>query len=179
LRLSVEDAMATIALGPLSQFLDDAEIKDLMKALKKVGVAALPDSDEAGGQIADDLDEDVFVDFLDRLDAEEAAADLYLPVEFEGVVEVGGIRVGSAPSLLDILDEIKDDLDVAGDDDDDDDDDGGDDDDDDDDDGYEADDDDDDDDLRLKERQLRLCWKSLQTGATAAVARGLPLYVKS
>jgi hypothetical protein len=170
--------MGTIALGPLSQFLDDNEIKDLMKALKKLGVSGLPDSDEAGGPIGDDLDEDVFTDFLDRLDAEEAAADLYLPVEFDGVVEVAGIRVGSSPTLLDVLEEIKDDLDVEADHDDDDD---YDDDDDEDDDGYGADEDDDDDDedLRLKERQLKLCWKSLHAGATASVDRNLPLYVKA
>jgi hypothetical protein len=169
--------MTKIELGPLTQFLDDSEIKDLMKALKKLGVGDLPASDEAGGRVGDDLDEDVFADFLDRLDAEDAAADLYIPAEFDGVVEIAGIRVASSNALLDVLDEIKDDLAVSGDEAEEEED-----------DDYEADEDEDaeseeeeeeeDDDLVLKERQLRLCWKSLHAGATASVERELPLFVK-
>jgi hypothetical protein len=168
--------MANIELGPLARFLDDGEIKDLLKALKKHGVTSLPDTDDAGGPVGDELDDDVWADFLDRLDAEDAAADLYVPIEFEGVVEVAGIRIGSSPTLLEVLEEIKDDLaadaeaeeeeDYDSDDDEDDD--------------YEEEEEEEeeDDDLRLKERQLRLCWKSLHAGATASVDRTLPLFLK-
>jgi hypothetical protein len=172
--------MASIELGSLSQFLEDAEIKDLAKALKKVGVTDLPKSDDAGGKIGDEMDDDVFADFVDRLDAEDVAADLYLPIEFEGVVKVGTLRVGSAAMLLEVLEEIKDDLDVALDDDEEDDDDDDSEEDEEDEDGLEAEDDDDDDEaLRLKERLLKQCWKFMHGGATASMDRTVPLFVKS
>ncbi len=168
--------MAKIELGPLSQFLDDSEIKDLMKALKRVGVSDLPKSDEAGGKVGDELDDDIWADFLDRLEAEDVGADIYLPVEFDGVVEVAGLKVGSAHSLIDILDEIKDDLDVDPEEDEEEDDDG------DDDDEEEEDDEDDDDsdeDLKLRERLMKQVWRSLYTGAKSAIDRALPLFVKA
>jgi hypothetical protein len=164
--------MAKIELGPLSQFLDDGEIKDLMKALKKVGVADLPKSDEAGGKVGDELDDDVWTDFLDRLEAEDVGADLYLPVEFDGVIEVAGLKVASSTVLIDILDDIKDDLDVDPEEDEDDDYD-------DDDEAEEEEEEDDDEDLRLKEKLMKQVWKSLYTGAKSAIDRELPLFVKT
>jgi hypothetical protein len=167
--------MAKIELGPLSQFLDDGEIKDLLKALKKVGVNDLPKSEEAGGKVADELDDDVWTDFLDRLEAEDVGADLYLPVEFDGVVEVAGLKVASTQVLIDILDDIKDDLDVDPDEDEEDDDDDGDG----DDDHEEEEEEEDDEDPRLKEKLMKQVWKSLYTGAKSAIERELPLFVKA
>ena len=164
--------MAKIELGPLSQFLDDGEIRDLMKALKKVGIADLPKSDEAGGKVGDELDDDVWTDFLDRLEAEDVGADLYLPVEFDGVIEVAGLKVASSPVLIDILDDIKDDLDVDPEEDEDEDYD-------DDDEAEEEEEEDDDEDLRLKEKLMKQVWKSLYTGAKSAIDRELPLFVKT
>jgi hypothetical protein len=166
--------MAKIELGPLSQFLDDGEIKDLMKALKKIGVADLPKSEEAGGKVGDELDDDVWTDFLDRLEAEDVGADLYLPVEFDGVVEVAGLKVASVQVLVDILDDIKDDLDVDPEVDEE-----ADDDDDDEDEPDEDDDEDSDEDLRLKERLMKQVWRSLYAGAKSALDRELPLFVKT
>jgi hypothetical protein len=165
--------MAKIELGPLSQFLDDGEIKELMKALKKVGVNDLPKSDEAGGKVGDELDDDVWTDFRDRLEAEDVGADLYLPVEFDGVIEVAGLKVASAPVLIDILDDIKDDLDVDPEEDEDADDD------DDEDEEHEEEEEDDDEDLRLKEKLMKQVWRSLHTGVKSAVDRELPLFVKT
>jgi hypothetical protein len=167
--------MAMIELGPLSQFLEDNEIRDLMKALKKIGVGELPRSDDAGGVEGEALDDDVWADFSDRLDAEDIAADLYLPVEFDGVVEIAGYKVGSSVTLIDILDDIKDDLDVESDADEEEEDDS----DDDDDEESEEDDADDDEDYRLREKLLKQVWKVLRAGAKSAVKRQLPLYVKT
>jgi len=49
-------------------------------------------------------------EFLDRLEAHDAACEIYLPVEFEGRIEVGEMRVGSAAALLEALEEMKDEL---------------------------------------------------------------------
>ena len=165
--------MAKIELGPLSQFLDDGEIKELLKALRKVGVNDLPKSDEAGGKVADELDDDVWTDFLDRLEAEDVGADLYLPVEFDGVVEVNGLKVASTHVLIDILDDIKDDLDVDPEEDEDDDEDA------DEADFEEEEEEDEDEDPRLKEKLMKQVWKSLYTGAKSAIERELPLFVKT
>jgi hypothetical protein len=165
--------MAKIELGPLSQFLDDGEIKDLMKALKKIGVPDLPKSDEAGGKVGDELDDDVWTDFLDRLEAEDVGADLYLPVEFDGVIEVAGLKVASSPVLIDILDDIKDDLDVDPEEDEDEESDE------DEEEAEEEEEEDDDEDLRLKEKLMKQVWRSLYTGAKSAIDRELPLFVKT
>jgi hypothetical protein len=166
--------MAKIELGPLSQFLDDGEIKELMKALKKVGVNDLPKSEEAGGKVGDELDDDVWADFLDRLEAEDVGADLYVPVEFDGVVEVAGLKVASTQVLVDILEDIKDDLDVDPEEDEEEEDD------DEEEEEYEEEEEEDDDeDLRLKERLMKQVWRSLYAGAKSALDRELPLFVKS
>jgi hypothetical protein len=168
--------MAIIELGPLTQFLDDNEIKELMTALKKVGVSALPQHEDADRTDSETLDDDVWADFLDRLDAEDIGADMYLPVEFDGVITVGGFKVASVIALVDVLDDIKDDLDVEREVDDDDDDD----DDDDEEEEEEAEEDDDEDeDWRLREKLLKQVWKSLRTGAKTAVKREISLCIKT
>ena len=49
-------------------------------------------------------------EFLDRLEAHDIAADIYLPVEFEGRLPVGDFRVASAQTLVDVLEEMKEEL---------------------------------------------------------------------
>ena len=44
------------------------------------------------------------------LDFIQSFRGVYLPVEFEGRIEVAGMRVGSATTLLEVLDEMKDEL---------------------------------------------------------------------
>jgi len=153
--------MAEIDIGPLSDHLADDEIAELTKALEAVG-AKLPKHVEDGhsatiGTIADE----VLHELLDRLDASDAAADIYLPLEFEGPVKVGELRVGSLATLLEVLDELKEDLLIDEEED-------------------EEDDDDDDeyDDLSLIEEQLKTLWRMLHTGAEAALERKLPLYLQ-
>jgi hypothetical protein len=58
------------------------------------------------------LNEEALIEFLDRLDAHDLAANIYLPLEFEGRLTVGDYRFASTQNLLDVLDEIKDELDV-------------------------------------------------------------------
>ena len=170
--------MATVELGSLSQHLEDDEVASILKALKRHDVEFTPgDSDTL--VVAKNLDDDIVADFLDRLDAHEASADLYVPVEFDGVVKAGGFRVGSAPHLVTVLEEMKEEL-LAEDDDEDEDDE----DDDEDDDDYEDEDEDDDDDessrsLRLKDEHMRALWKLLFKAAADAASGGTVLFVKT
>jgi len=173
--------MATVELGSLTQHLDDDEINQLVKVLKRhdieVSQSARADADTV--VVAKDLDDDVVADFLDRLDAHEAAADIYLPAEFDGVVKAGNYKVGSAPVLVNILEEMKEELLAEDEEDEDDDDDYGEDEDDD----YEEEDDDDDEEdsrsIRLKDEQMRGLWKLLYKAAADASSGGTVLFVKS
>jgi hypothetical protein len=118
----------------------------------------------------------VVADFLDRLDAHDVSADIYVPAEFDGVVKVGPLKVGSAHGLVTVLEEMKEEL-LADDEDEED----------------EDDDDEDDDDLvdedqeddyeasgslRAKDDQLRVLWRLLFKAAGEAADRGTVLFVK-
>lgn len=152
--------MAEIEIGPLSDHLSEEEITELAGALENFGVPRLPHSDEAAAAtIAEGVDGDLVTEFLDRLEAHDVACEIYLPMEFEGRVEVSNLRVGSAATLLDILEEMKEDLDIedasegeAGEDD------------------YGG-------DVELILKQLRHVWKLFHTAAQTALDRRLPLHV--
>jgi len=152
--------MAEIEIGPLSDRLSDEEIAELAKQMEKLGAPQLPRSDGEPSIIADAIDDDTLAEFNDRLDAHDLAAEIYLPIEFEGTVEVGGLRVASAALLVEVLEEVKDELDVEDEDDDDDD------------------DDEDEDEDRLMDAQLRSLWKVYYGAAQAAVEKKLPLHIK-
>ena len=49
---------------------------------------------------------------LDRLDAHDIGADIYLPYEFDGRLTVGDYRIASAQALVDVMEEMKDELSV-------------------------------------------------------------------
>jgi hypothetical protein len=151
--------MAEIELGPLSDRLSDDEIVELAKQMEKLGAPQLPRSDGEPSVIADAIDDDALSEFLDRLDVHDLAAEIYLPIEFDGTVEVAGLRVASASVLLDVLEEVKDELDVDAEED--------------------EEDEDSDEDARLMEKQLKQLWKVFYDGAQAAVDRKLPLHMKS
>ena len=156
--------MAEIELAPLSHRLDEDEIKLLGRRLKEVGVTEFGAGDEASNHtIASRLSEDALTEFLDRLDAHDLGADIYLPIEFEGRVTVGDYRVASAHALVDVLDEMKDELGVDEDDD------------------YEEEEDDDDlddDDGTVIEAQLRHIWQLVSDAASEAIDKGLPLHLQ-
>jgi hypothetical protein len=151
--------MAEIEIGPLGERLSDEEIVELANGLEQLGAPRLPKAASDEAVPVGDVEDDVLSEFLDRLEAHDAACEIYLPVEFEGRVEVGDLRVGSAVHLLEVLDEMKDEL--AIDEEDEEEEEG------DDEEGYEED--------ALLEPKLRHVWKLLFEGAQAAVDRHLPL----
>ena len=170
--------MATVELGSLSQHLDDEEVLTIRKALRKHDVT-IEDGDHDTVIVARDLDPDVVADFLDRLDAHDVSADIYLPAEFDGVVKAGKYKIGSAPALVHVLEEMKEEL-LAEDEEDEDEDEG----DEDEDDEYEDEDDEDDEyesagSLKFKDDQLRGLWRVLFKAASEAADGGSVLFVKS
>ena len=153
--------MAEIEIGPLSDHLSDEEIAELSGALEDFGIPRLPRSDDAAAAtIAEGVDGDLVTEFLDRLEAHDVACEIYLPVEFDGRVEVSDMRVGSAATLLDILEEMKEDLDIE--------------------DAAEGEDGEEDygGDVELILKQLRHVWKLFHTAAQTALDRRLPLHVR-
>jgi hypothetical protein len=160
--------MAEIEIGPLTDRLTEDELKDLAAKLEKLGAPKFNADHDSDATSVASVDGDVLVEFLDRLDGYDMACDIYLPVEFDGRVEVGDYTVGSATALVEILEEMKDDLAPEEEDEDDEED--------------EEEEDDVDDDyaaLKLIEEKLRRLWKVVYDGAQAALERGLPLYVLS
>ncbi|MCC6993399.1 MAG: hypothetical protein IT370_02105 [Deltaproteobacteria bacterium] len=174
--------MASIEIAPLSDRLTDEEIEELGGALAAASAPKLPKGDDGVKKVLSaGLDEDTLTEFMDRLEAHEIACDIYLPIEFEGRVEVGDLRAGSVVTLMETLAELKDDFNLETDDDEDEDeeDDGDDDEEDEDDDDEEDDDDDDDDSVAaLIERRLQALWKVFSAGAKRALERKIPLHVR-
>jgi hypothetical protein len=151
--------MAEIEIGPLSNRFSDEEIAELAKRMEKLGAPPLPRTDERhAATIADDVDDDALSELMDRLDAHDLAADVYLPIEFEGVIEIADLRVASAAALLDALDEVKEELDADEDD-------------------LDEEYDDDDDEPSL-EAEVRDAWRYVLDGANAALDKKLPLLIK-
>src|SRR3954464_10582993 len=118
-RLTAADAcstlspMAEIELAPLSHRLDEEEVKTLARLLTEAGAPAFERADEhASHTIAARLSEEALTEFLDRLDAHDLGAEIYVPVEFEGRITVGDYRVASSQLLLEVLEEMKEELDV-------------------------------------------------------------------
>jgi hypothetical protein len=178
--------MASLELSPLTEHLEDNEIEELKSHLTDADVASI-DLDEEGDviPIEQEFDDDVFIDFFDQLDANDVACDVYIPVEFEEVFEIGERKIGSAFSLLIVLASMKEDMfvddeeaeqeeteeaveDV-------------------DDELEEFDDysdedeefaaDDDSSSIEVKDEQMRQVWRSLNRGAKLAISRRLALFV--
>jgi hypothetical protein len=158
--------MPEIQIAPLQERLSDQDITDLASALERSGAPAMPKADEAGtASINDALDAEGLEELMDRLEAHDLACDIYLPIEFEGRVEVGGMRVGSAQALFDLLEELKDEI-LEGEEEDEDEE------------EDEEEEEDDDYGRDLIEREVRLCFQALYAGAQAAIERHLPLHVQ-
>lgn len=157
--------MAEIELAPLSHRLDEEEMKTLARKLEEAGAPALGRSDEhASHTIAARLSEEALTEFLDRLDAHDLGAEIYLPIEFEGRVSVGDYRVASTQALLDILEEMKEELDVEAED------------------ADEEEEEEEDDELEdegtVIEAQLRHIWQLVADGATESIDKNLPLHLQ-
>lgn len=147
--------MAELRLLPLHETLNNSQLSALFKELREFGVETLPDSED-DSDLEEALGDDQLTDFMDRLEAHDQACDVYLPVEFEGTVEVGGQAFGSAFGLLDALEELRDELDI-------------------DDEG--SNEDEEDLDMEVIEEQMRFAWRVFFRAATTCVDRQVPLHV--
>jgi PHD/YefM family antitoxin component YafN of YafNO toxin-antitoxin module len=160
--------MAEIELAPLSHRLDEDEVKLLHKRMQDVGVTDLERGDDGASQmIAARLNDDALTEFLDRLDAHDLGAEIYLPAEFDGRVTVGDYRVASTQALVDVLEEMKEELGV------------------DDEEEYEEDeeeedeDEDEEDDGTVIEAQLRHIWQLVSDAASESIDKRIPLHLKT
>ena len=145
--------MAEIELAPLSHRLDEDEVKTLWRLLSEAGAPALEKGDEhASHTIAARLSEEALTEFLDRLDAHDLGAEIYVPVEFEGRVTVGDFRVASSQALLDVLEEMREELNV--------------------------DQDEDEDEGTVIEAQLRHIWHLVSDGVTESLEKNMPLHLQ-
>jgi hypothetical protein len=161
--------MAEIELAPLSHRLEEDEIRALQKKLSEAGVPSLGRIDEhASHTVASRLSEDAVTEFLDRLDAHDLGAEIYLPIEFEGRFEVGDYRVASAQALADVLEEMREELGVEEEEEYEDEDD----------EEEEDEDEDDEDDDSVIEAQLRHVWQLMTDAASASMEKNLPLHVQ-
>ena len=102
--------MSAIELAPLSDRLDEEEMKSLGRLLEQAGAKLPAQDDHTTHTFAKRLNEEAMTEFLDRLDAHDVAADIYLPLEFDGPLTVGEFRVASAYSLQETLEEMKEEL---------------------------------------------------------------------
>jgi len=157
--------MSAIELAPLSDRLDEDELKTLAHLLEQAG-AKLPAMDDHTTQtFAKRLSEEAMTEFLDRLDAHEIAADIYLPVEFEGPLTVGDYKVASALVLQDTLEEMREELAIEDDDDD-----------------YDEDSDEDDgeemDEGSVIEAQMRNIWQLVTDACSESIEKTSPLHLR-
>jgi hypothetical protein len=157
--------MAEIELAPLSHRLDDDEMKTLVRLLEEAGAPRIAKHDEHSAHtIAARLSEEALTEFLDRLDAHDIGAEIYLPIEFEGRVVVGDYRVASSQLLLDVLEEMREELNVDAEEEDEDE--------------EEEDDDAEEDEGTVIEAQLRHIWHLVADGATESIEKNLPLHLQ-
>lgn len=155
--------MSAIELAPLSDRLDEDEVKSLGKLLEQAG-AKLPSMEEHTTQtFAKRLSEEAMTEFIDRLDAHDVAADIYLPVEFDGPLTVGDFRVGSAYALQETLEEMKEELAIEDDD-------------------YDEEDEDEDgeemDEGSVIEAQMRNIWQLVTDACSESIEKNFPLHLR-
>lgn len=159
--------MASVEVGMLHARLSEDEIAELMATIKAADLGRLPKPDEsAGGLVAEGLDEDVMDEFMDRLDGNDVAADIYLPLDFEGSWEAVDLRLASLYNLQEVLEAIAEDLDIETDEDEDEDD-------------EEAEEEEDsfESEMELLEERLRHVWRVMFDGAQQALESGLCLII--
>jgi hypothetical protein len=159
--------MAEIELAPLSHRLDEEEMKTLARLLEEAGAPALGRADEhVSHTIAARLSEEALTEFLDRLDAHDLGAEIYVPIEFEGRVTVGEYRVASTQALADVLEEMREELDVDAEDEEEDEE-------------EEDEEEEDEDEGTVIEAQLRHIWHLVSDGAVESIEKGLPLHLQT
>lgn len=152
--------MAEIELGALSERLEEDELKKLAAVLDRAGVRYDVEKEYPSHTVAARLSEDAMTEFLDRLDAHDLGAEIYLPVEFDGVFAVGDYRIASAPALADALEELRDELGIDEDEDD------------------EGDEEDGDEEEHIIAAQLKNIWQLMTDACEECIDRGVPLHVQ-
>jgi hypothetical protein len=157
--------MSEIELGPVSERLEEEEIRTLHRLLDQAGAKYSGQEEHQTTQIiAARLSEDAMTEFLDRLEAHDMAADIYLPAEFEGRLSVGDFRVASAQSLIDVLEEMKEELAVEEDD-------------------YDEGDEEDEEEEEAEEgtvieAQLRNIWRLVNDACSESLDKNVPLHLR-
>ncbi len=166
-RLRHRMVMSAIELAPLSERLDEEEVKALGRLLEQAGTK-LPETEQHNTTqtFAKRLSEEAMTEFMDRLDDHDVAADIYLPLEFEGPLTVGDYRVASAYTLQDTLEEMKEELAIEDDDD-------------------ELDDEEDDEDPgeeasegSVIEAQMRNIWQLINDACSESIEKTYPLHLR-
>lgn len=150
--------MPEIRFIPVEEVLNEGQLKAMMGQLKDLGVDELQLNDEDDVDIDDVLSEDQLTDFMDRLEARDLACTIYLPMEFDGRVEIGDQSIGSAHALLDVLEELREELDID-----------------------EDEDDGEEDELNLVviEEQLRYAWHIFLKAASTSIDKQIPFHILS
>ena len=158
--------MAEIELAPLSHRLDEDEARTLWPSSwpRRARPPSEKADEHASHTIAARLSEEALTEFLDRLDAHDLGAEIYVPVEFEGRVTVGDFRVASSQALLDVLEEMREELSVDAEEEDEDED-------------EEEEEEEDEDEGTVIEAQLRHIWHLVADGATESIEKNLPLHL--
>ena len=105
--------MAEIELAPLSKRLDEDELGTLRQLLEDHGADYPVDEDNDSQTVGRRLKDNAVEELLDLLEAHDIAAEVYLPVEFDGRLSVGDIRVASAHTLGEVLEDLENELGVV------------------------------------------------------------------
>ena len=153
--------MSAIELAPLSDRLDEEEIKSLGRLLAQAGTKLPAMDDHITQTFAKRLSEEAMTEFIDRLDAHDIAAEIYLPVEFEGPLSVGDLRVASAYALQETLEEMKEELAIEDDD-------------------FEEEDEDSEelDEGSVIEAQMRNIWQLVTDACSESIEKNFPLHLR-
>ena len=167
--------MASIEVAALSHKLAKEDSAAVLAALEDADIELDLDEDADPRLVEGNLDDDLFAEFLDQLEANDAGCDIYVPADFEEIIECGDYKVGSAHALRSVLEEIRDDIFDGGDDEEEEDAEDGD---------YDYDDDDGDFDgesaaesMELKDDAMRHLWNCMYKGARTSLKERLCLFV--
>jgi len=169
--------MASIELSPILEHLDEDLVQSLEAALADADASPLDVDEDAESVFLDsEIEDDMVAEIMDRLEVNDAAADVYVPPDFEEVFKIKDVRFASAHMLLLVLAEMREELFVDQEDEDEDEEPGND-------HGYGPDEDarnldvDDEEPFEFKEKQLQHVWRLLQTGAQTCVRRGVCMFI--
>ncbi len=150
--------MPELRLDPLSDILRTNQQKILARELAELGIDEIPTGEDSDVDLEEAFTEDQLADFMDRLEAHDLACDIYLPVEFDGIIEIGDLGIGSTYALIDALEEIREELDIDED---------------------ATDEDEEELDLDVIEEQLRHSWRTFLKAANTSIDKQIPLHVLS